>query len=444
MMFDLVGQSGRDADDPSANPSRLVNVYAERTTDGVRVLKSVLGMAPHSHLDGVFIRAMGQVDGVTYAVCGGRLWRLSEGGAAADLGAVALGPASIAGNNGRVTVQAGGSYFVYDPVGGTIVQPAAGAFSGFGSVEYFDRYTVLTEADGIRFQWSALADPTSLPGLNFSSADGKDDKLVRAFAIGARLHLFKTQSVETWFNTGQAGAAALERVAGGVMDVGLLGRDLICRFPGGAFLIGSDNRAHMFDGTFKPISTPPVETAIKLRHPLACLSYSDEGHTFLCIVFRDCPAWCYDLATGEWHERAEGQALGPWSAAVSAQIGGRWAVGRTDGQVSMLERVNVDGTVPLVREVTSRTLQLDGQRHVVREFEVFPRTGYSPGKIALQISRDGGATWGLGKPKAIGAVGHYERRVIWRNLGQGRRLTARLRWTDPADISLSTQARVQL
>ena len=58
MMFDLVGQSGRDADDPSVNPSRLVNVYAERTTDGVRVLKSVLGMAPHSQLDGVFIRAL--------------------------------------------------------------------------------------------------------------------------------------------------------------------------------------------------------------------------------------------------------------------------------------------------------------------------------------------------------------------------------------------------
>lgn len=443
MIVELVGQSGRDPDNVSANPARLVNVYAEPTTEGERVLKSVLGMTPHTQLSGVFVRAMGRVDGVTYAVCGGHLWRINLDGSANDLGAVDTGPASMCGNNGYVCVQAGTRYFVYDPQTDTLTEPAAGAFSDIGSVEFYGNYTVLTEAGGRLFQWSALANPTSLPGMNFSTADGKDDNLLRAFAMDGRLYLFKAESTEMWFNTGEAGADAMQRVAGGVWDIGLLSRNMICRFEGGAFIVGSDNRAHLVSsGGFQPVSTPPVESAIKLLKPQACLTYADEGHTFFAIIFKDAPAWVYDLATGEWHERAEGVNHGPWNVAASCLLGKEWAVGRNNGEISVLRRTNADGSQPLVREITSRTLRVDGQRAILREFELFLQQGYSSGTIYLQLSRDGGSTWTLPKPKAIGGQGEYGRRTIWRNLGQARALTAKIRWTEPNDCCLSTQARV--
>lgn len=443
MMVEIVGQSGRDSDNVAANPARLINVYAESTTEGERVLKSVLGMDAHSQLDGVFVRAMGQVDGKAYAVCGGRLWRLDESGSSANLGAVDIGPASICGNNGYVCIQAGARYFTYDTATGTMSEPASGAFSAIGSVEFYSNYTILTEAGGRRFQWSALADPTSLPGLNFSTADGKDDKLLRAMALDGRLYLFTEGSTEVWYNSGQSGADALVRAAGGVYDVGLRSRDLACRFEGGAFIVGSDNRAHLVSaGQFQPVSTPPVETAIKLHEPQACLTYADEGHSFLAIIFKTAPAWVYDVATGEWHERAEGPQLAPWGVAASCQIGREWAVGRNSGEISVMRRTNADGPVPLVREITSRTLRMDGQRTILREFEVFPRQGFSAGTMDLHISRDGGSTWSLPKPKPIGGQGEYGRRVIWRGLGQARVFSARLRWTEPSDISLSTMVRI--
>lgn len=444
MLVELVGQSGRDPDNVSANPARLVNVYAERTTEGERVLKSVLGMDFHTQLDGVFVRSMGRVDGVTYAVCGGRLWRINTDGSSTALGDLDTGSASICGNNGYVCVQAGTRYFVYDPDTDTITEPAAGAFSDIGSVEFFGNYTILTEAGGRRFQWSDLADPTDLPGLNFSTADGKDDNLLRAFAMDGRLYLFKDESTELWYNTGEAGAEAMARVAGGVWDIGLLARNMICRFEGGAFIVGSDNRAHLVSsGGFQPVSTPPVETAIKLKRPQACLTYADEGHTFLVIIFKDCPAWCYDLATGEWHERAEGVNLGPWNVAASCLLGREWAIGRNDGQISILRRSNSDGPTPLTREITSRTLRMDGVRTILREFELFPQQGFSAGTINLHISRDGGSTWSLPKPKPIGGQGEYGRRIMWRQLGQARALTVRIRWTMPRDMCLSTQARIE-
>ncbi|RDD69217.1 hypothetical protein [Paracoccus versutus] len=443
MLVELVGQSGRDPDNVSANPARLVNVYAERTTEGERVLKSVLGMDFHTQLDGVFVRSMGRVDGVTYAVCGGRLWRINMDGSSTALGDLDTGSASICGNNGYVCVQAGTRYFVYDPDTDTITEPAAGAFSDIGSVEFFGNYTVLTEAGGRRFQWSALADPADLPGLNFSTADGKDDNLLRAFAMDGRLYLFKEESTELWYNTGEAGAEAMARVAGGVWDIGLLARNMICRFEGGAFIVGSDNRAHLVSsGGFQPVSTPPVETAIKINRPQACLTYADEGHTFCAIIFKDCPAWCYDLATGEWHERAEGVNLGPWNVAASCLLGREWAIGRNDGQISILRRSNSDGPTPLTREITSRTLRMDGVRTILREFELFPQQGFSAGTINLHISRDGGSTWSLPKPKPIGGQGEYGRRIMWRQLGQARALAVRIRWTMPRDMCLSTQARI--
>ncbi|MTH33060.1 hypothetical protein GL279_00410 [Paracoccus limosus] len=438
MRFALVGQSGRDSDNPLGNTSRLVNIYAEKMTTGERALKSVLGMDPHVQLNGVLIRAMGVVDGVTYAILGGRLWRIRENGSASPLGQVTTGHASLSGNNGAVCIQAGTRYFVYDS---GMSEPATGAFSAFGSVEYIDNYTVLTEAGGRMFQWSDLADPKTLPGLNFSTADANDDKLVRAFALDGRLYLFKEHSTEIWYNTGASGAEAFQRVAGGVKGTGLKAHNLICRFDDGAFMVGSDNRASLIaGGQFQPISTPAVETAIRESLPVACLVYSDEGHTFLCIVLRDAPAWCYDLAMGEWHERAEGEA-GPWNVAASARLGDEWAIGRDSGEIAVLRRTNSDGGRPLIRELTTPTLRMDGARTVLREFEVFPSSGFRNGSISLRLSRDGGATWTPDKTRIL-TRGEFDDRAIWRNLGMGRALTAKLRWSDPYDLCLSENARI--
>lgn len=442
-MIEWVGQSARDSDNVVADPSRLVNVYREKAGTGVPWLKSVLGMEPVVTLPGVFITAMGNVDGKLYVVCGGRLYRVDADGSSADLGEVAHGSASISGNNGYVAVQSGSRFFVYDPDADALTEPTAGAFAEIGSCEFFENYTILTQLNGRMFEWSKLADPTDLPGLNFSTADGRDDNLVRAFALHGQLYLFKERSHEMWYNAGGAGAEALSRVAGGVRDVGLRDRDLICRFVGGAFMVGSDNRAHLVaPGGLQPVSTPAVETAIKLHRPRACVSYEDEGHAFVCIIFRDAAAWCYDIATGEWHERAYGPDLGPWPASASASLGTEWAIGGNSGVVSVMRRVNNDGSEPLVREATSGTLYIDGARTILRELEMFPRQGFAPGEVMLGLSRDGGATWGPWKVKPIGATGQFALRLIWRNLGQARRINAKVRWTKPIDVSISAQARI--
>jgi hypothetical protein len=441
MRLEFAGQSARDADFTISNTSRLVNCYREPIASAGRAgaaIKSVLGLEIEATLASPF-RALEDVDGLLYAVAGGGLYSVSSGvptlrGSVADDANTA-----IAGNNGSVTITAGGSYYTWD--GSTLATPAAGAFSAFGAHDYIGNYTVLTEAGGRRFQWSDLADPDNLPGLNFSTADGRDDNLIRPVAINGALYLFKETSHELWYLTGAAGASAFERQAGGVYDVGLKAYGLLAKVPGGAFMVGSDNRAHIVTGGLQPVSIPTVETAIAQGQPQACFVYEDEGHTFCVVTFADRPAWVYDIATGEWHERADGPFLAAWTVTCAAKSRGVWYAGRADNLLSFA-RVNVDGTDPLVREVTSRTLEIERQQFTVDMLEVFPRQGFASAQIELEVSRDGGITWSAPKAAVIGPVGAYGRRVLWRSLGRARQLTARLRVSQDVPFTMLADAEV--
>jgi hypothetical protein len=445
MKVEFTGQSTRDSDNWQANPSRLVNCYREVVPAGGKtnyVIKSVPGLTEFAALTGVFVRVLAEIGGEAYACCDNKLTKIMPDGSVSTLGAVVDSEeASIAGNNGDITLCTGTNYYLWD--GASLTQPTPGAFSEFGSLDYVGGYTVLTEKDGNRFQWSDLADASSLPGLNFSSADGRDDLNIRCMGLGGQLYIFKEKSIEVWYLTGSAGAAAFSRIAGGVLDRGLKAFNLISKVPGGgAFYVGSDNRAHII-GLDAPVSIPAVETAIVELNPVYCLTYEDEGHTFCAIVFENAPAWVYDVASGEWHERAQGAGLDPWAASVAAKIWGKWYVGRDGGGVYELGRTNQDGGIPLCREMVSRPIWADGKRFTMSDLEIFARTGFANGTIELSTSRDNGHTWTAPKPKSW-AVGDYNNRVIWRRLGQFRQAVVKLRITDPIECPINAEGSVNV
>lgn len=440
MKLQFFDQSSRDPDNWQASSARLVNCYLEPSGGETgSTIKAVLGTSAFCTLPGVFFRAMGEVGGYLYAACGGSLHKIDTSGGNTNLGAVEDGAeASIAGNNGNVTLCVGGKYYVWN--GTTLAEPAPGAFSSFGSLTYIGNYTVLTEKDGSRFQWSAQANPASLPGLNFSSADGRDDKIIRCAAINGMLYIFKQKSHEIWYVTGLSNASAFERQAGGVVDVGLLSFGLLANIPGASvFFVGADGRAHIVG--VGPVSFPPVETAIAQAGPDRCLCWEDEGHTMCAITFSNGPTWVYDLATGLWHERAEGSDLLPWSAADSAKMAGSWFVGRSGGAIVKLSRRNADVDGELVRLMVSRTAEGDGQDIEANEIQVYLRTGFEAGSVELRLSRNGGHTWGATRRRSW-AVGEYGRMIKWEGLGSYPRLVAELRISDPAEVSVNAVGRI--
>ena len=45
-------------------------------------------------------------------------------------------------------------------------------------------------------------------------------------------------------------------------------------------------------------------------------------------------------------------------------------------------------------------------------------------------------------PKALGPVGNYAGRMIWRNLGQARRWAFKVRVSDPVEVQISSKGRI--
>lgn len=458
--FPLVPQSEQDADNKSANTARMINCYLEPVGSEM-VIKSTLGMSDFLTVPGVFFRAIEAVyvDGASrmYIAQGGRLYETFDSG---GLGFSSSNPdflpvgftgnlftyspgfiedspeTSISSNDNRATIVAGGKYYVVSA--STLSEPAAGAFSDFGSVTYYNGRTVLTERNGQRVQWSNVFDPFTLDGLSFATADAFDDFNLRALTINGSLYIFKERSIEQWYQNG----ADLAPVASSAIEFGLKDYNLLTKVPNGAFFVSSQNKVMVMYGPQpQPLNHRGVETALAQSTPTNCFFYQDEGHDFCVVRFADRPAWVFDMATGLWHERSQGDFNDPWLAMGSAQFQDDWILPTNDGHVYSLERTNEDATGPLIRVVQTNTMRNDGNRFRVRRLEIEGRVGYSDlgrdAQIMLQMSKDGGETWTDPKPRSLGGRGHYSQRAVWRALGQYREATARLTWTDEAEIPIS-------
>lgn len=470
--LEFVGQSRKDAAFAQADTSRLVNCYREPIEGGYQI-RADLGTVALANLSAVFMRAMEEVSGDIYAVCGGGLYRVEKFGTATRLGNVTDGEATISGNNGQIAIASGGTYYVW--TGSAMTQPVGGAFSAVGSVDFVGQQTVMTELGGRRFQWSDPAAPETLNALSFATAEGRDDNILRGIVINGNVWLMKEKSCEVWYPT----ATGFERISGGVIEKGLRAFGLVSRCDGGAFFVGNDGIVYLTDGAgLRPVSTGGVETDIQIGQARRCFYYEDEGHKFCVVQFSDRPAWKYDISTGEWSNRASGTEHAPWRVVASAKAWGYWHVGGDIGQVLRLDRTGEDHDGPLVRTAVSRTLS-SGDYATLAMVELFGRTGEAevggelttilggvnyflqdvsgaallvgtqalPTRepaVTLRLSTDGGRTWGKSRARTFGALGQYQKRAVWRALGRNRRWTAEVTMSDAVDTPIEARVRLEV
>lgn len=470
----LFGQSAEDADNTWANTSRLVNLYREPAGDGEWMLKGVLGQTLLTSLPDVFTRAAEVIDGRLYVVHGGALWRVSADGTYLRLGTVQdSAETGISGNNGSVTVAAGGEFYLWN--GGAVQNVGGGAFTEVGDVAFLGQRTIAIERGGRKVMWSAPADPLSFDALDFASTESRDDTNLRALVVAGLLWIFKTDSIERWADT----STGPQYVPGSTIEIGLKSWRLATTFPDGAFFIGNDNRAYIAGAQgLQPVSNVAVETAIVQGVPANLFHYKDEGHDFLVLTFQDRPAWVYDFATREWHERSGG-AGGAWRMTAGVYAYGKAMIADANGNIWQLERTNYDGNTPIIKTATSRTVDFGGERRRIAEIRFRARVGRTARNgqqlpqvlgdgddeaivaddgaielstaqdipdhvVELSWSHDNGHNWSKPRAMPLGDVGEFQTQLIQRALGQFRQVTFRLSWAGPFEATVSAAADVRL
>lgn len=445
----FVSQSARDSDNPAGNPSRLINGFFEPMVAGGRavgVLRAVPGMADFASINSVFARAMLEYNGDIYTIIGRNLYKTMTTGAVTLIGDVEATDeiAGLAKSTGYVVAVGGRKYWHWN--GTTLATIATGSITSPASVAYLGGYVIVSQYNGRTFGWSGLANPITWSGLDFASAEITDDPIIRLVAFKDALLIFKRSGYERWAVTGAAGPDAFQRIGGAQEEPGLSGYGLIVTFPNGLSYIGSDGKVHVVG--IGPISTPPVEVAIEKKQPQRLFYYEQRGHGFICIAFRDTAAWCYDIATGEWHERDENGL--PWTARASVKVGSDWYVATDAGKIAKLSAPCLDFGNPMVRRYVSRTLEApNSARFNISSVEAFPRIwgdvqgdgDLSQAKVTLRTSRDG-VTFGPPKDRGVGLAGLYETRLVWRQLGQFRRATVEISQSATVDIPLLAEIDV--
>lgn len=222
------------------------------------------------------------------------------------------GPVSIADNGTQLFVAANPDGYIYNTVTDSFAQITDPDFPGAVTVGYLDGYFVFNEPDSQRVWVTQLLDGLSIDPLDFASAEGSPDGLVSLIIDHREAWLFGTNSVEVWYNSGEADFP-LTRIQGAYNEIGCIAPYSVAKMDNSVFWLGADARgqgivyrANGYQGV--RVSTHAVEFAIQQYGDLSDAvgyTYQQDGHTFYVLNFTNADTtWVFDAATGAWHERA--------------------------------------------------------------------------------------------------------------------------------------------
>ena len=450
----------------NAADNRMVNLFPEivpeagkspaylQRAPGLRLLTTV-GTGP--------IRGVSSFDGNLYVVSGEQLFKLDSSYTITVLGTVSgsSGPVSMANNGIQLFVACNGPSFVYNSSTLAFGQITDPDFPGALTVSYLDGYFVFIEPSSQTVWVTALNDPTSIDPLDFASAESDPDNLVSSIVNQSQVWLFGTNSVEVWYNSGNADFP-LQRIQGAFNEIGCAATFSVAKLDNGLFWLGQDARGtgmvYRANGyTGMRISTHAVEWQIQQYTTISdatAYTYQQDGHSFYVLNFPSAnTTWVYDVATQAWHERA-GWINGAFTrhrAECQTFFNNNVTVGDYQNGNLYAYDLDVYSDHDRIQKWLRSWRALDtGQNNLKRtahhslqldcESGVGLQTGQgSSPQIMLRFSDDGGHTWSREQWSGMGGIGQYYTRVFWRRLGMTLKLRDRvyeISGTDPVKIAI--------
>jgi hypothetical protein len=379
-----------------------------------------------------------------------------------------------------------------------------GAFTGGSSVDTIDNYFVYNRPDTQQWAASDLLSPITY-GLSFASKFTGPDDLVSLIVANGQVYLLGEKTSEVWADTGTF-PFAFQRIPGASSQHGIAAKFSMARLGNSFAYISRNDRGQavivQMNGYFpQRISTHAVENTLVNQNISDAIGYTYqlEGHECYVLTFPTLNlTWVYDITTGLWHKWLwvdNENVYHRHRSNCSAVFQGLVLVGDYEnGQIYELDPTNYTDNGQKIRRVRRCPhLTTDLQRQYFEELQIqfqpgvgttglsvstfenlvgdpliiFSNQSYSIGpnqtvtigianainsntptdapQAMLRWSNDGGSTWSNEHWCAIGALGKYQNRAIWRRLGFARDRIYEVVVTDPVKaviISANLKASV--
>jgi len=469
---------------------RRLNCFFELRKDGDKqhiVARGTPGIVSILVLPNSPIRGWHVVDNILYVVAGLSLYKILQDLSWTIVGAFdvnSTGNVGISDNGVQLLVVDGFAGYIYTIIAGTYAQTALDAAGSFGkitdanfpngtnSAAFLDGRLIVAESQTVTAPWprkffvSEYYDGTgwtnvqSLP--TYGTKDNNSDRILAVSAMNGVLTLYGEQTMEFWQNVGSS-PLPFARVAGATRNVGLAARYSISYIDDiqlflGQNLYGGYSEVNLLQGfNLTRVSTDDIEHIIgnlpgHVWRDAVAFGYMLDGHKMYQITFPAAQkSLLYDISSDLWSDLQSGVGLtGRHVANFGITFNAINLVSdATTGNIYQIDdEITTDNGAPIKRQLTTRHINMDGNRFGIDELYLDMETGgnsaygrvaghvqYGQGsdpEIMLQISKDGGRTFGYERWKKIGKVGQYKSpRVIWNRLGASQDFVFQFTMTDP-------------
>lgn len=439
---------------------RLVNMYAERQPPDAKTDVAVFGhpgIVEFATCGVGPVRGARQMGGLLYVVSGQRLYSVTSGGVATDIGGSISGtaPVSMDDNGTQLIIVNGSNGYLYSTILGFVLITDAD-YNAAETVQFFDQRFYSDWKNTNKFIGSDLLDGTSYNALVFASAEARPDN-VKAVVLNKQILLvFGEKTIEPWQDVGAANMP-LERVPGVVIERGLAAPRATAKEDNTVYFLGDDRRFYRLDGlTPIGVSTPALDAEWQNYSTVSdtfCFSYPWAGHKFVVVNFVTAnKTFVTDAATGGmWHERESwdinGRALGRWRANCHVSCYDKELIGDAySGKLGYLSASTYTefGTTTQALATSASVHDQDQKRLFISRLQLDIEAGVgittgqgSDPQWMLRSSKDGGRTYtNLQKWRSAGKIGAYRTRLRWLRMGQARERVFEVTTSDPVKRTL--------
>jgi hypothetical protein len=383
-------------------------------------------------------RAVEKNAGVHYMVVGDKFYTF-DGAALTERGTLdtEAGACSIVfDDNGDVGISDGTT--LYHWTGSTFSKPTTQ--SAVGTLTFIGGFAVYNEPESGRFWWSSTNNMQAWDGLDFATAEGKPDVLLRVTESYKQLWLWGAETTEIWSLEGGQDRPFSPYT---VMERGIGASYSVVSEDNSQFFLGNDWIFYRADG-YRPVmvSNPAVQAMVATvpeEHRANCwgFAYTDGFNKFVTWVFPGYLTLQLNLSTNFWnvartYERDDWDVLGSQFTRSDYVLSG--------AGISRLTRdLNTDNGEAVWRGGVSAPLADGLARVLINSFVLDVEVGRASigvdPRIMMRIARDG-ESFGNERWRSLGEQGHYRRLVTWRNLGIGRRQTIEMGMSDDAELTI--------
>lgn len=429
-------------------------MFVSQAPDGARspvYTEGIPGLTLKASIGNLPVRGMWTMASILYVVVGTSLHQVDEDYTTTDLGTIpGASRVSMADNGTQLCIVNGSSGYIYTVAAG-LVQITDEDFPGAATVAYLDSYFIFNNPGTQQFFISSLLDGTIYDASDFASAESFPDPLIAVFVDHRELFLFGTDTVEIWFNSGAADFP-FERATGASVEKGIGAKFSVAKLDNSLLWLDHTGIVRRMGDGYQPIrvSTHSEEVTIAAGdwQNAYAYTYVQEGHEFYALTIPGAETLVYDAASRLWHTRSSfGTDI--HRAGFEEFVYDKHIVGDvTNGNIyEMTFDEEEENGEPIIAEMIFPQIRVeDSNRFTVYRLEldlevgVGLATGQGSDPLAmLQISSDGGKTWGNNELiRSLGVSGKYEQRVYWDRLGQHRSFTPRIRISDPVQRAVYT------